>query len=90
MWVDMHGTPGSRLAAGGTHKYCESNLIRLITIDRPGYGHSTLGHGRGMSDFINDVEYLLDFLGVKQFKTVGTSGGGPMRSLLHIIFQKTG
>jgi len=77
VWVDMHGTPGSRLAVGGTHKYCESKLIRLITIDRPGYGHSTLEHGRGMSDFIKDVEYLLDFLGVKQFKMVGTSGGGP-------------
>jgi pimeloyl-ACP methyl ester carboxylesterase len=30
-----------------------------------------------MLDFIRDVEYLLDFLGVKQFKIEGTSGGGP-------------
>jgi hypothetical protein len=30
-----------------------------------------------MLDFIQDVEYLLDVLGVKQFKTHGISGGGP-------------
>jgi pimeloyl-ACP methyl ester carboxylesterase len=77
MWVMFNGTPGCRLDWYGYHKYAEGRGIRLLCIDRPGYGHSTVWENRRMLDFIQDVEYLLDVLGVKQFKTHGISGGGP-------------
>jgi len=59
------------------HTWAESRQIRLICIDRPRYGYSTLKAGKGMLDFIRDVEYLLDFLGVESFEVHRVSGGGP-------------
>jgi pimeloyl-ACP methyl ester carboxylesterase len=77
IWFLFHGKPGSRLVWQSEHTYAEARNIRLICIDRPGYGHSIVKSGRRMLDFMQDVEYLLDFLGVKTFNVLGASAGGP-------------
>ena len=75
-WVIFHGTPGSRLEVATIHGYAETHGVRIIAIDRPGYGHSTL-HGRGILGFMQDVEHLFDYHGIQEFKVYGVSGGGP-------------
>jgi pimeloyl-ACP methyl ester carboxylesterase len=77
MIVGEHGTPGCRYCPQHLHTYAERHRIRLLWIDRPGYGHSTLRKGRSIEDHTKDVEYLLDFLDVQEFTQIGFSGGGP-------------
>lgn len=77
--VCFHGTPGSRVEAGEVRRMlAELQSIRLITIDRPGYGHSTPApENYAVLDFTKDVEELLDRLGISEFMIYGVSGGGP-------------
>jgi pimeloyl-ACP methyl ester carboxylesterase len=51
--------------------------VRLITFDRPGYGHSDRLKSRQVADVVPDVEAIADELEVKQFAVLGRSGGGP-------------
>ena len=41
-WVLFHGTPGSRLDWKHVHLFAANHGIRVIAIDRPGYGFSSL------------------------------------------------
>lgn len=51
--------------------------MRLIAVDRPGYGRSDFKPGRKLGDFADDVAQLADALKIKRFAVVGLSGGGP-------------
>jgi pimeloyl-ACP methyl ester carboxylesterase len=42
----FHGTPGSRLQATTNEKSIFAAGVRLIAVDRPGYGHSTYQRDR--------------------------------------------
>ena len=71
-----HGGPGSRFepqpyadAAGERH-------IRLIGIDRPGYGESTPLPGRLIGDWPADALAVADALELTQFIMIGVSTGG--------------
>ena len=66
VWLHFHGTPGCRVH-GPLHAWAENHRIRVISIDRPGYGHSTLHHW-GMLEFIQDVEHLLDYLDIQELR----------------------
>jgi pimeloyl-ACP methyl ester carboxylesterase len=72
----LHGSPGSRL-------FCPKESVtaacgvRLITVDRPGYGRSDLHPGRKMLDWPDDVAALADALAIDEFAIVGHSSGGP-------------
>ncbi|KAF2026762.1 alpha/beta-hydrolase, partial [Setomelanomma holmii] len=90
VWVYFHGTPGCRLQINhGLHKYAESWSIRVIGIDRPGYGRSILRQGSGMMSHMQDVEHLLNFLDVNYFNVYGVSGGGPYALAAAHYFPKT-
>jgi pimeloyl-ACP methyl ester carboxylesterase len=72
----FHGTPGSRLFLPPdciTLKYG----VRLITVDRPGYGRSTFQPDREIMDWPKDILLLADNLKLKKFYLAGHSGGGP-------------
>jgi pimeloyl-ACP methyl ester carboxylesterase len=71
----FHGTPGCRIDAKALYNYLESHNVRVISIDRPGYGRSSL-HGRGIIGFMEDVERLLDYWEISEVKVYGVSGGG--------------
>lgn len=49
--------------------------IRIIALDRPGYGLSTQQLGRQLNDWPHDVMAAVDELGVRPFSVLGYSGG---------------
>jgi pimeloyl-ACP methyl ester carboxylesterase len=72
----FHGMPGSRFF----HPYDEITRklgVRLITVDRPGYGLSDFQPGRRILDWPDDIAVLVDSLGIEKFAVAGHSGGGP-------------
>jgi pimeloyl-ACP methyl ester carboxylesterase len=72
----FHGSPGSRLF----HPPDEITLrlgVRLICVDRPGYGMSAFQPGRCILDWPLDIVQLADSLGIDNFSVTGHSGGGP-------------
>lgn len=72
----FHGFPGSRLEA----TLLPSSGIRLIGVDRPGYGLSTASPWRKLADWPRDVAALADFLELEHFGVIGVSGGAPYAS----------
>lgn len=72
----FHGLPGCRLVGRNWDKLCQRIGARLITIDRPGCGLSTLANRR-LVDWPEDVLSLADHLGIEDFTVIGASGGGP-------------
>jgi pimeloyl-ACP methyl ester carboxylesterase len=69
------GTPLSRLAHLGDAP--DASGVRLILVDRPGYGLSDFQPGRTLLDWPQDVAQLADALGLARFAVFGMSGGGP-------------
>ena len=72
----FHGMPGSRLF----HPYDEITTrlgVRLVCVDRPGYGGSTYQPGRRILDWPGDIATLSAKLGIGKFAVAGHSGGGP-------------
>lgn len=51
--------------------------IRLIGVDRPGYGLSTRSPNRSVMDFVDDVMLLSKALKLHEFAVLGYSAGGP-------------
>ncbi|WP_202638112.1 alpha/beta fold hydrolase [Bailinhaonella thermotolerans] len=73
----LHGTPGSRLGPLPRSGLLYRLGVRLITYDRPGYGHSDRHPGRSVGDVAADVAAIADRLGIGTFAVAGRSGGGP-------------
>jgi pimeloyl-ACP methyl ester carboxylesterase len=74
-WI--HGTPGGRLSRYPDLSLWERLGLRVITVDRPGYGLSTPLPGREVSHIAADVAAVGDHLGIGRFAVYGGSGGGP-------------
>lgn len=73
----FHGTPGSHLERiFGDSALYDAN-VRLIVVERPGYGLSTFEEGRSLLAWPDEVIRLADELGLEQFSVMGFSGGGP-------------
>lgn len=72
-----HGFPGSRLEARVVDQAAVAARVRLICLDRPGFGGSDPQPGRRLVDWPADVAGLADHLGIGAFAVVGFSGGGP-------------
>jgi pimeloyl-ACP methyl ester carboxylesterase len=73
----FHGTPGSRRQVAFDEKAIAAAGVRMIAVDRPGYGHSSFHPGRTLSDWPSDVAALADHLKIGTCAVVGVSGGGP-------------
>ncbi len=83
-WGDRDGAPvlgflGTSLSwlAHLGHEAPRAAGVRLVLVDRPGYGLSDLHQGRTLLDWPRDVEALADALGIERFAVFGMSGGGP-------------
>jgi pimeloyl-ACP methyl ester carboxylesterase len=74
----LHGTPGSRLSSlqQNPSRVADAGL-RVVSYDRPGYGHSTRHSGRRVVDCVADVTAIADELELEHFAVTGGSGGGP-------------
>jgi len=75
--VYFHGTPGSRLTGRWLHDAARDAAVRVIVLERPGYGLSDPQPGRSMLDWASDVAAAAATLGLDRFAVAGQSGGGP-------------
>jgi pimeloyl-ACP methyl ester carboxylesterase/predicted nucleotidyltransferase len=73
----FHGHPGSRMEGRFAHAAAAAAGLRVITLDRPGYGLSDFQPGRAITDWPGDVAEAADLLGIGRFSVAGASGGGP-------------
>ncbi|MBK9927447.1 MAG: alpha/beta hydrolase [Anaerolineales bacterium] len=73
----FHGQPGNRLFRHPDNSILLSLGVRLITVDRPGYGLSDYQPHRKLLDWAQDIVELAEALGIEYFAVVGFSGGGP-------------
>ena len=74
--VWCHGGPGSRLEPSWVAEEASRAGLRLIGIDRPGYGQSTPQPGRTIGGWVSDGMAVVDRLGIDRFLTLGASTGG--------------
>ena len=51
--------------------------LRLISVERNGFGDTPFDPGWTLADYSGDVRTVLDHIGVKRFAMVAISGGGP-------------
>jgi pimeloyl-ACP methyl ester carboxylesterase len=74
LWA--HGGPGSRLEPSWLDAASARVGLRIIGVDRPGYGMSTPQPGRTISSVVADMLGVTDQLSIRSFATVGVSTGG--------------
>jgi len=72
----FHGTPGSRLLCPDADA-TEALGVRLITVDRPGYGRSDPAPDFSILTWADDFAALHQRLDLPPCPVVGWSGGGP-------------
>lgn len=72
----FHGFPASRLEAQLVHRAAVGEHVRLVALDRPGFGHSDFRPGT-LADWPGDVVEVADELDLHRFAILGVSGGGP-------------
>jgi pimeloyl-ACP methyl ester carboxylesterase len=77
--VYLHGAPGSIVegARSPFNKQFEGAGVRLIAMERAGYGITTALPGRRFIDIVPDLRALADHLRLDAFAVVGWSTGGP-------------
>lgn len=71
------GTPASGEAGLVYDDAARAEGVRLVCVDKPGYGHSDVDPRRSLPRYAEDVRELADALGLERFANVGESGGGP-------------
>ncbi len=72
-----HGFPGSRIEARFAHEIGARRGVRIIAVDRPGFGGSCFQPGRRIADWPDDLCRVADHLDIDRFSVLGVSGGGP-------------
>ena len=75
--IQQHGLGDSRLARHPDNKLTIKAGIRLITVDRPGYGESSPHQGRTFLNWVPDIEQLANQLKIDKFGVMSHSGGSP-------------
>ncbi len=71
-----HGGPGSRMEPDAMAPAAAAAGLRIVGIDRPGYGLSTPWPDRTIADWVPDGLVVADHLGIDRFIAVGVSTGG--------------
>ena len=74
--VYLHGMPGSRLEPVPLEAELRRSGVRLVALERPGYGLSTPRGKSGLLDWPADVAAAADQLGIGRFAVLGVSTGG--------------
>jgi pimeloyl-ACP methyl ester carboxylesterase len=75
--VYCQGYPGSRLEATALAAHAAQAQLRVLSLDRPGFGCSSFHAGRSLLDWPHDLVAVTERLGINRFAVVGTSGGAP-------------
>ncbi|SFE87025.1 alpha/beta fold hydrolase [Blastococcus tunisiensis] len=74
--VYFHGTPGSRRDVVFGDEVASELGVRVVSVDRPGYGGSDLAPF-SLRSVARDAGAIADRLGLGRFAALGWSGGGP-------------
>lgn len=75
--VYCHGYPGSRLEAAVLSAHAAAANVRVLSLDRPGFGRSSFHAGRSLLDWTHDLVAVTEHLGIDRFAVMGASGGAP-------------
>lgn len=74
----LHGGPGSRVpVVPDQNETATAAGIRLVCVERPGFGESTRHPERTLLDWADDVAIFTAALGMGRFSVIGYSAGGP-------------
>jgi pimeloyl-ACP methyl ester carboxylesterase len=73
--IFLHPCPGSRMLCPDPDATAAAG-VRLITVDRPGYGRSDCVADPTLAGFARDLERLLDHLWLGRVPVIGWGGGG--------------
>jgi len=74
----FHGVPGSHVEAVAFADVPAAEVgVRLLAIDRPGMGMSTMSPRARIVDFADTVAAVADWFGLERFAVLGASAGGP-------------
>ncbi|WP_158247244.1 alpha/beta fold hydrolase [Geothermobacter hydrogeniphilus] len=84
----QHGFPGSRLEAALMDEVATEIGLRLIALDRPGYGRSDFCPARTLADWPTDLAAVADQLGIARFGLLGVSGGGPYAMVCRELLEE--
>ena len=83
-----HGGPGNKIQTPAALKSAATLGLRLIGIDRPGYGGSSLEPHRCIADWAPVAIAVADALGIAGFLAVGVSTGGPYPLALASLYPE--
>jgi pimeloyl-ACP methyl ester carboxylesterase len=72
----LHGMPGSRLEPIPLEAEFLRLGVRLVALERPGYGLSSASRSSGLLDWPADLAAAADQLGIESFAVLGVSTGG--------------
>lgn len=87
--IELHGGGASHLSGLVFHREALEHGVRIIAVDRPGAGGSTLHDGYSVASFPRDLEQLVDALGLSRFVVMGNSNGGMMTmSVAHALPER--
>ncbi len=75
--VFHHGTPAHASLWSSWLELAASRGIRALSYSRAGYGISDRNEGRTVHSNNGDIRELLDSFGIRDFISIGWSGGGP-------------
>ena len=75
--VVFHGGPGSRVMALGCEEKAAPLGLRIVCLERPGYGLSDFAPARSLIGWADDVADAAGVLGIQRFVVVGVSAGAP-------------
>ena len=76
--VILHpGTPSTRVLGHWPHEAADSAGVRLLTVNRPGYGGSTASTEPSLLRTGQETAALAAGLGLERYAVIGASGGGP-------------
>lgn len=73
----FHGYPSSRLEAGPIDAMAQRLGIRILALDRPGFGLSSPLPQSQIRDWPLDVQAFASEMKLSKFAVMGLSGGGP-------------
>ncbi|MFW2572474.1 alpha/beta fold hydrolase, partial [Legionella sp. 29fVS95] len=75
--LHQHGGPGSRYEALLLSDIAQSVGVRIVVVDRPGMGKSTLQRPRSFKGWADDLQSVATALQAEVFAVTGVSEGGP-------------
>jgi len=73
--LHAHGWPGSSAEVLSLHPVAASRGVRLVAVDRPGFGGSEPVPGRSVLSWVDDAITLADALTLGRFGVLASSGG---------------